>query len=218
MFFDLAAFAAGCGIREPQKFAERCEKLRNLLVEVNKEVNLTRITGFDEFNVKHVADSLSLLRTFPDLLTANAAIADIGCGAGFPSLVLAMACPGLQITSIDSTGKKIAFVRQAAEVMQLPNLQAIQGRAVELNRKAEFQRKFAVITARAVAPAPKLYRETTNFPARNGRWIFFKTPGQAAEEMAELQKISGVKWEVTPSFSLPLESGERVFVCGKINK
>ena len=218
MFFDLAAFAAGCGIREPQKFAERCEKLRNLLVEVNKEVNLTRITGFDEFNVKHVADSLSLLRTFPELLTANAAIADIGCGAGFPSLVLAMACPGLQITSIDSTGKKIAFVRQAAEVMQLPNLQAIQGRAVELNRKAEFQRKFAVITARAVAPAPKLYRETTNFPARNGRWIFFKTPGQAAEEMAELQKISGVKWEVTPSISLPLESGERVFVCGKINK
>ena len=214
MDFDFAGFAGKAGVAEPEAFAEKCEELRCFLEEVNKEVNLTRITGKTDFEQKHAADSLLLPLAFPELVTCNLKIADIGCGAGFPSLILALAFPHWQITAIDSIGKKVNFVRQAAEKLNLTNLTAIQGRAVELNRKAEFQKKFDIVTARAVAPSPKIYRETDKFPASKGKWIFYKTPGQAAEELPELGKIKNICWEVSPEITLPGDAGTRVFVKG----
>ena len=214
MEFDFAGFAGKVGVAEPEAFAKKCEELRCFLEEVNKEVNLTRITGKTDFEQKHAADSLLLPLAFPELVTRKLKIADIGCGAGFPSLILALAFPHWQITAIDSIGKKVNFVRQAAEKLGLTNLTAIQGRAVELNRKAEFQKQFDIVTARAVAPSPKLYRETDKFPVAKGKWIFYKTPGQAAEELPELDKIKNICWEVSPEIMLPGDAGTRVFVKG----
>ena len=214
MIFELAGFAAAAKVSEPEKFAGRCEILRNLLEKVNQEVNLTRITGKADFDLKHAADSLLLPIVFPELTEKKLHIADIGCGAGFPSLILALAFPHWQITAIDSIGKKVNFVRQAAEVLQLTNLTAIQGRAVELNRKAEFQRKFDIVTARAVAPSQKIFRETDKFTKPDGMWLFYKTPGQAAEEFPELQKIKNIHWELSAETALPDEAGTRVFVKG----
>ena len=175
MLFDFAGFAQNAKVAEPETFVKKCEELRCFLEEVNKEVNLTRITGKTDFELKHAADSLLLPVVFPELVDRELKIADIGCGAGFPSLILALAFPHWQITAIDSIGKKINFVRQAAEKLNLTNLNAIQGRAVELNRKAEFQFKFDVVTARAVATAPSLARDASNFPAKNGSFILYKT-------------------------------------------
>lgn len=214
MLFDFAGFAEKANVAAPECFVEKCEFLRCFLEEVNKEINLTRITGKTDFELKHAADSLLLPIVFPELTTRNLKIADIGCGAGFPSLILALAFPHWQISAIDSIGKKVNFVRQAAEKLELTNLNAIQGRAVELNRKAEFQSKFDIVTARAVAPSPKLYRETDKFPVKTGAWIFYKTPGQAAEELPELQKMKNIHWEVSPEYPLPGDAGTRLFVKG----
>ena len=214
MDFNLTEFAGKAGVAAPEEFVCRCEKLRQFLEKYNESVNLTRITGENEFNIKHVADSLLLPLVFPELRGKAVRIADIGCGAGFPSLVLALAFPEWKICAIDSIGKKVTFVHLAAEMLNLTNLTAIQGRAVELNRKAEYQRRFDVVTARAVAPSPKIYRETDKFTAKNGRWIFYKTPGQAAEELPELQKLAKMKWEVTPAIELPGDAGSRLFAVG----
>ena len=218
MDFELAAFAGSARVAAPEEFARRCETLRLFLEEYNASVNLTRITSFTEFNIKHAADSLLLTLAFPELVERELKIADIGCGAGFPSLILAMAFPHWQITAIDSIGKKVKFVQLAAELLKLDNLSAIQGRAVELNRKAEFQHRFDLVTARAVAPSPKIFRETDKFTVRQGQWTFYKTPGQAAEELPELEKIRNMKWEVTPEFTLPGDDGTRVFVKGALKK
>ena len=214
MDFDLEKFAGSCGVKSPALFAEKCRILHNYLCECNQHVNLTRLTSEEDFYFKHVADSLSIAGVFPEFADEPLKIADIGCGAGFPSLILALAFPHWQITAIDSIGKKINFVRQAAEKLNLTNLNAIQGRAVELNRKAEFQKKFDLVTARAVAPSPKLFRETDKFPVKNGAWIFYKTPGQAAEELPELQKMNNIHWEVSSEISLPGDAGTRLFVKG----
>lgn len=214
MFFELAGFAASAQVADAEIFAEKCEALRILLEKVNQEVNLTRITGKEDFELKHAADSLLLTVAFPELAAKKVHIADIGCGAGFPSLILAMAFPHWQITAIDSIGKKVNFVKLAAETLGLTNLTAIQGRAVELNRKAEFQKKFDIVTARAVAPSPKIYRETDKFTKNHGKWIFYKTPGQAAEELPELQKSKSIQWEVSPEIALPGDAGTRLFVTG----
>ena len=216
MNFHLADFAAATGVAEAERFADRCEFLRTLLEERNRQVNLTRLTGEDDFALKHVADSLSIFRLFPELLSAPARIADIGCGAGFPSLILALAAPQLEITAIDSTGKKIDFVADAAAALGLTNLKAVRGRAVELNRKAEYRGRFDVITARAVAESPRIYAETRNFPAPGGRFLFYKTPAQAEEELPALRKLAGVQWRVSEIYSLPENSGERCFVIGSL--
>lgn len=215
MSFELAGFAAAAGIEEPELFAGKCETLRCLLEKVNQEVNLTRITGKADFDLKHAADSLLLPLAFPELAGKKLVIADIGCGAGFPSLILAIAFPHWQISAIDSIGKKVNFVKLAAETLHLTNLTAIQGRAVELNRKAEFQKKFDIVTARAVAPSPKLFRETDKFTRPGGKWIFYKTPGQAAEEIPELQKSKNIRWQISPEIALPDDAGTRLFVTGE---
>ena len=214
MNFALAEFAAAAGIAEPESFAAKCERLREFLEECNRQVNLTRITGRTDFELKHAADSLSIFHAFPELLTAPVELADIGCGAGFPSLILALAAPALRVTAIDSTGKKTAFVASAAARLGLTNVRAVHGRAVELNRKPEFRHRFAVVTARAVAASARICGECRNFPAPGGRFIFYKTPAQAEAEMPELQKLPDTRWRITPAFSLPENAGERCFVVG----
>ena len=216
MSYSLLSHAAECGVADPENFVRKCAVLREFLIEVNQTTNLTRITGEDDFNIKHVIDSLGLPRCFPALIEKNLQIADLGCGAGFPSLILALAFPQWHITSIDSTGKKINFVRSAAEKLDLTNLTAVHGRVNELNRKADFQFKFDVVTARAVATAPSLARDASNFPARNGSFILYKTPGQAEEDMPLLLKnFKNFKWQTTDAYQLPGDAGTRLFVVGK---
>ena len=211
---EITSFATDCQVNDPDSFTANCEILRLFLEEYNTHVNLTRLTSPDDFYCKHVIDSLSITRFFPEITSQTLSIADIGCGAGFPSLILALAFPALQITAIDSIGKKITFVRLAAEKLQLKNLAAVHGRSVELNCRKEFQGKFDIVTARAVAPSPKICREASRFPKSGGSFIFYKTPQQAAEEKSELEKIKNMRWENTPSFTLPGNSGERLFSIG----
>lgn len=212
--FDLKNFAADHLAADPESFLEKCIVLHKFLTEYNTRVNLTRLTTPEDFCYKHVADSLSITRCFPEIAEKPFIIADIGCGAGFPSLILALAFPQLQITAIDSIGKKITFVRQAAELLGLSNLTAVCGRSTELNCKKEFQNKFDIVTARAVAPSPKICREASRFLRRNGRYIFYKTPTQAAEEAPLLANMKNMRWENTPVFELPGNAGERLFTTG----
>lgn len=207
MSFDLAKFASECLVKDPEHFASRCEELRLLLEETNKHVNLTRITGKDEFDLKHAADSLVIVKFFPEVASGRRRIADLGCGAGFPSLVLALAYPELEITAIDSTQKKLRFVESAAQALGLANLKTVHGRIEELNRQPAFRNKFDIVTARAVAESPLLAKAASGFPAKGGRFIFYKTPGQAAGELPVL----GSKWQMTPEFELP-GCGARVMV------
>jgi 16S rRNA (guanine527-N7)-methyltransferase len=151
---------------------------------------------------------------FPDLTTKKLRVGDIGCGAGFPSLVLAMAYPDWHITAIDSVGKKTAFVESAAVGLELKNLEVIHGRTREMGHKPMYQRKFDLLTARAVGVIPTIYADARRLIADHGRWIFYKTPGQAAEELPELQKLAKVKWEVTPEIELPGDAGSRLFTVG----
>ncbi len=210
MSFNLAAFAAECHVADPAGFAERCGTLRVFLEETNGKINLTRIAGEEDFAVKHVADSLSIARFFPEIAEKTLEIADIGCGAGFPSLVLAMAYPRLRVTAIDSTGKKAAFVGEAAKLLHLKNLKPIHGRANELNRKAEFAKKFDIVTARAVAPAETILRDCRNFPARGGRFILYQSPERAETDSGSLKLP--VRCRITPAFDLPCNAGRRCFL------
>ena len=116
----------------------------------------------------HLLDSLSIS---PDL--AGSRIADVGTGAGFPGLPLAVLNPERQFTLIDSSGKKTRFVAHAARTLKLANVSAVHARAETLTPDAPFD----TVTARALAPLPKLLREVaplcgpaTRVLAMKGRW------------------------------------------------
>ncbi|MBQ9500702.1 MAG: 16S rRNA (guanine(527)-N(7))-methyltransferase RsmG [Lentisphaeria bacterium] len=216
MNFSLAGYASCCGVPDPEGFAEKCRRLRELLVVANEKVNLTRITGEEDFAVKHAADSLELAACFPEFTGRTVRIADLGCGAGFPSLILGAAFPIWRITAIDSTGKKTDFVRAAAQALGLDNVTPVHGRVNELNRKSEFQGKFDIVTARAVAVSPSLVKDASHFPAPSGCFIFYKTPRQAEEELPLLKKdFRDYDWRVTPPRQLPCGAGTRLFIVGR---
>lgn len=189
------------------------DRLYELLIAANREFNLTRIESYGSFVIKHIIDSMVILDHFPELEGENLAVADVGCGAGFPSLVLAILCPSWRICAIDSTTKKTNFVRSAAGELALTNLEVITGRACEINRKKEFQNCFDMVTARAVGPAAKLVAETNRFLKKGGRYIFYKTPHTLDEEIGALeQKFPRIKWQAGEAYDLPEDSGSRIFI------
>ena len=213
--FNINEFCAQCNVAAPPDFISKMTKLYDLLLKTNREVNLTRIQSEEDYWIKHVADSLAIARYFPQLSSEELTIADIGCGAGFPSLVLAAAFSNLRITAIDSIGKKTAFVESAARELNLNNLEIITGRSKELNRKADYIERFDIVTARAVSDLRTLFKEARKFIKPDGQFIFFKTPEQAEVEVPQVRRDTkkySLTWEQKEVFSLPRDSGKRLFV------
>lgn len=211
----LINFYRKCGVFDINGFIERCTCLKNFLDEENKKFNLTRIQEeFDYWN-KHVADSLSISIFFPELIKSKLTVMDIGCGAGFPTLVLAIAFAGLEITAIDSTKKKADFVMSAAKLLHLDNIKVIIGRCNEL----KLSQKFDLITARAVAEPYIIFKETKNFLKSTGKIIVYQTPKDIDEKLKINNRQtanSSLVWHATNPFVLP--GGEqRLFVVGNKN-
>lgn len=116
------------------------------LLEVNTHTNLTAIRQPVDIIDKHYVDSLLAA----ELIPIGSRVLDLGCGPGFPSIPLAITRPDLEITALDSTSKKIDFVQKSAELLQLPNLKAISGRAEDANLRKTLG-KYDVAVSRAVA-------------------------------------------------------------------
>ena len=212
----LAALAKRAQVHDFDMLIEKCTTLYQILTIANEQVNLTRIDSEEGFWIKHVADSLMLGVAFPDLTRQHLRVGDIGCGAGFPSLVLAMAYPNWEISAIDSVGKKTAFVESAAVGLELRNLEVINGRTREMGHRPLYQKKFDLLTARAVGVIPTIYADARRLIADRGRWIFYKTPEQAEQELEALQKTpppgARLKWQATKVEELPDGAGSRLFV------
>ncbi|MCW3012252.1 MAG: rRNA ((527)-N(7))-methyltransferase RsmG [Solirubrobacterales bacterium] len=125
----------------------------------------------------HVADSLDGLLV-PEL-RAGRVIADLGAGAGFPGLVLAVALPGARVTLVDSVGKKCAFMRRAAEAAGLSNVAVVHARAEDWPEGTE---RHDVVTARAVASLSVLVEYAAPLLALDGHLVAWKGARDAAEE------------------------------------
>jgi len=149
---------------------------------VNQSMNLTAIKDESAIIARHYADSL----TVAALLPQNARIADIGCGAGFPTLPLAICRPDLEITAIDSTEKRVRYVAETAKLLGLSNVTALAMRA-EDGAKGALREQFDVCTARAVADLPILSELCLPFVKVGGKFIAMKAK-KGAEELENAQK------------------------------
>ena len=174
-------FAKNASLPSPDgRQIELLFKLTERMLEVNKSMNLTAITDEESIILKHYADSLTVSVYIPQ----GAKVIDIGCGAGFPTLPLAIFRPDLAITALDGTAKRIEYVKQTAKMLGLDNVDAIAGRAEEYASKAEFREKFDVATARAVAALPVLAELCLPFVKKNGAFVSMKA-SQGERELEE---------------------------------
>lgn len=204
------SFLKLCGIENKDTFIEKCSTLKDFLYEENSKYNLTRIKDDFEFWNKHVADSASIGIYFAKQILASKRIADIGCGAGFPSIILSIMYPEQQITAIDSTGKKTNFVKMTSKALNLKNLEVITGRSNELKIAC----KFDLITARAVAEPTKIFRESHHLLSYDGNFILYQTPSEITTHLSAINKFTAndrFKWSIVAPFQIP--GGEnRIFL------
>lgn len=158
------------------------------LLEVNAHTNLTTITDIDEIKIKHIKDSLSVL----DLIKENDKVLDIGSGAGFPGIPLAVE-KEIDLTLIDSVNKKVNFMNQVIEKIDLKNARAIHSRAEDFAK--DNREKYDVVVSRAVANMTTLSELCLPFVKVGGIFIALKGP-KADEELEEAKnaiKILGGK-------------------------
>ena len=206
------AFLLECvGADRLETFLALCTQYGVLLYETNEFLNLTAIPP-ESYWSKHVCDCVLALRALPELFADGVRLADVGCGAGLPAFPLAAARPRLDVTAIDSRGKKIAFLERAASAAGLANLHPVHARANELAAKPEYRGVFRTVTARAVAGAPELVKECRNLLGQGGSLCVFRTESQAADELPALAADKRVHVERTPEFPLPHEAGTRLFL------
>ena len=176
--------AASLGLSLDTAQVERFVRFRSLLLDWNTRVNLTAITDPAEVARLHLLDSLTCVEALPrSTLERPLRLLDIGSGAGFPGLALAVACPAWHITSLEATGKKVRFQETVIEALGLDNARAVAGRAEELAHRQEWRGTFDVVTARAVAALPTLLEYCCPFAATGGTVIAPKK-GELAQEIA----------------------------------
>jgi 16S rRNA (guanine527-N7)-methyltransferase len=145
------------------------------LARWNRSYNLTAVTTPAEMLTHHLLDSLSVSGHL-----VGSRIADVGTGAGFPGLPLAVVHPQRHFTLIDSNGKKVRFVAHAVRTLGLPNVEALQARAGEWQPSAPFD----TVVARAFAPLPVLLRQVAALCGPETRVLAMKGRRDPAERAA----------------------------------
>lgn len=151
-----------------------------MLVEKNKVMNLTGITEWEEVVQKHFLDSLSLVYAVD--IEDGMKVLDLGTGAGFPGIPLKIAFPEMQIVLLDSLNKRIKFLQEVIDALELKGIKAIHGRAEEFAQKGGFREAFDLVVSRAVANLSTLSEYCIPFVQVGGSFVAYKS-GEIGEEL-----------------------------------
>lgn len=155
------------------EIAENLADLVRFLLSENKKYNLTGIKDENDAAFLNVVDSLALA----DIIGPSVSVVDVGSGAGFPALPLALTRPDINVCALDSTAKKTAFIESAGRLMKLSNIRTKCGRAELLSaRGSDMFGAFDYVTARAVASASVLCEISTGFLKVGGKMLLMKGP------------------------------------------
>ena len=156
------------------------ETYYDMLIDRNKVMNLTAITEFDEVMDKHFLDSVYLFRSIK--LEADYKLIDIGTGAGFPGIPLKIVFPELKITLLDSLNKRVGFLNDLIEELNLNDIEAIHGRAEDIARNKAYRASYDTAVSRAVANLSTLSEYCLPFVKIGGKFVSYKS-GDCADEV-----------------------------------
>jgi 16S rRNA (guanine527-N7)-methyltransferase len=176
------------GLRLTPQQLEQFQIYYRELVDWNRRINLTRITSYEDVQVKHFLDSLTVtLAMKPPAEGAGPRIIDVGTGAGLPGLPLKILWPGLRLTLLEATTKKARFLHHVTARLALDDIEVVVGRAEEMAHHPEYRERFDYVLSRAVAELPALVELTLPFCSVGGSFIAQKK-GEIGAELASAQK------------------------------
>ena len=200
---------------QPEQLAERFDRYAELLVDWNQKINLTAITAPDDIVIKHFVDSLLLLKAYD--VPQGAKMIDVGTGAGFPSVPVAMVRGDIRLTLMDSLNKRINFLTELSAELGV-SAACVHARAEEFGNKAEFREQYDVACARAVAHLRELSEYCLPFVKVGGGFVALKSVGleQEMEEAKAAIDILGGKVEDICRFTLPDGAERAIAVIRKI--
>lgn len=189
------------GLADDEARAARMLDFAALVLEKNKVMNLTAITEPMEFVTKHLLDSAALLAAEP---FAGKSVIDVGCGAGFPSMVLLCYDPALDITMLDSLKKRLTFIEEAAAALGVP-ARTIHRRAEEGACTKELRERFDIVTCRAVAALPQLTELCLGYVRPGGLFLPMKSAacGEELDAAAPAIRRMGGALEGMRDYTVP---------------
>ena len=194
--------AAAAGIPLNLEQAEKFETYHRMLVEANTRFNLTRVPDDEAEAIdRNYLDCIAPLAV--GLPAARASLIDVGSGAGFPGIPLAICLPETKIVLLDSLGKRVEFLQSVIEALHL-NAQAVHLRAEDGARKSEYREAFDLATARAVAPLNLLCEYLLPFVKVGGQMLALKGPGLDEEVAAAENALSILGGRFLRSDALPI--------------
>lgn len=152
---------------------------RDLLKEWNQKINITSIEDDEEIYLKHFIDSVLLLNK--DNMNENKKIIDVGTGGGFPGLPLKIINDNFEVTLLDSLRKRIDFLKEVSNVLNLKNVKLIHGRAEDFGQNKEYRENYDICVSRAVAPLNVLSEYCIPFVKVGGYFAAYKSDNISQE-------------------------------------
>ena len=197
------------GIDISDQQLKQLEKYYNLLIEWNEKINLTGITKKEEVYLKHFYDSATILKVVD--LNIEKSLCDIGTGAGFPGMVLKILFPNLKVTLIDALEKRIKFLNDVIEKLELVGIETIHARSEEYAIKN--RELFDVVTARAVSQLPILIEYCVPLVKVNKYFIPMKANiSQEIIESKNAIRLLNLEELERAEFLLPIEESIRTII------
>jgi len=176
------------GLHLTPKQVEQFEIYYRELVDWNERMNLTSVTDYEEVQVKHFLDSLTVITAIKPLNKGQRlSVIDVGTGAGLPGIPLTILLPGIKLVLLEATARKTKFLHHVVGRLGLDNVEIAVGRAEEAAHDLKYREKFDLVLSRAVASLPTLVELTLPFCAVGGRFIAQKK-GNIGREVERSQK------------------------------
>lgn len=198
---DVSSFGIELNINQIEQFI----RYYDILIKWNSFMNLTAITEYDDVLKKHFLDSISLVKAIPKIHEMRYSVIDVGTGAGFPGIPLKIVFPDLKITLLDSLNKRVQFLNEVIDSLQLKDIVTIHGRAEDVAMQKDKRETFDLCVSRAVANLSTLSEYCLPFVKINGFFVSYKSE-KVKEECDKAQsaiKILGGKYDKQVEFYLP---------------
>ena len=214
-FKELALGLKEIDLRVNNEQGKKFFEYTNLLLEWNKKINLTAITEIKDIILKHYIDSL----TISNLIKNNSTVIDVGTGAGFPGIPLAIFRNDLNITLVDSLNKRIMFLEEVKKKLELNNVKIIHSRAEDLGKDKNYREKYDISVSRAVAPLRVLIEYLIPFVKVGGQSLCMKGPNIEEEKRDSKKALLELNSTIVKIENIKLKDMDRrIIIINKNNK